>query len=117
MVSRPTTRGSGTRWARFNLSPPAPAQNDDGLFELSFRDERYLPFEGAGAICQLHLQMPAGVAAFDYSTIFRRDPALEIHGSRHWCGILLELKQRVKSWSSHANSDSDVDQFFKLLEF
>jgi hypothetical protein len=45
------------------------AQNDDGLFELTFRDERYLPFEGAGVICQLHLQFPAGVTAFDYSTV------------------------------------------------
>lgn len=45
------------------------AQNDDGLFELSFRDERYLPFEGAGAISQWHLQMPSGVTPFDYSTI------------------------------------------------
>ncbi|PYK36560.1 MAG: hypothetical protein DME54_00380 [Verrucomicrobia bacterium] len=26
------------------------AQNDSGVFELSFRDERYLPFEGADAI-------------------------------------------------------------------
>ena len=26
------------------------AQNDSGVFELSIRDERYLPFEGAGAI-------------------------------------------------------------------
>jgi hypothetical protein len=25
-------------------------QNDSGMFELNFRDERYLPFEGAGAI-------------------------------------------------------------------
>ncbi len=45
------------------------AQNDDGLFELSFRDERYLPFEGAGAISQWHLQLPPGVTPFDYSTI------------------------------------------------
>jgi hypothetical protein len=45
------------------------AQNDDGLFELSFRDERYLPFEGAGAISQWHLQMPSGVTPFDFSTI------------------------------------------------
>ncbi len=34
------------------------AQNDDGLFELNFRDERYLPFEGAGALSQWHLQCP-----------------------------------------------------------
>ncbi|MFZ0445444.1 MAG: hypothetical protein WAM95_12655 [Bacillus sp. (in: firmicutes)] len=24
------------------------AQNDSGMFELNFKDERYLPFEGAG---------------------------------------------------------------------
>src|SRR6185503_19522396 len=26
------------------------AQNDSGVFEVSFRDERYMPFEGAGAV-------------------------------------------------------------------
>ena len=45
------------------------AQNDEGLFELNFRDERYLPFEGAGAISQWHLQLPSGVTPFDFSTI------------------------------------------------
>ncbi|HEX5553392.1 MAG TPA: neuraminidase-like domain-containing protein, partial [Chitinophagaceae bacterium] len=30
------------------------AQNDSGLFDLNFRDERYLPFEGAGAISLWH---------------------------------------------------------------
>jgi hypothetical protein len=45
------------------------AQNDDGLFEMSFRDERYLPFEGSGAISQWHLQLPAPYPQFDYSTI------------------------------------------------
>jgi hypothetical protein len=33
------------------------AQNDSGLFELSFRDERYLPFEGAGAISEWALEL------------------------------------------------------------
>jgi hypothetical protein len=45
------------------------AQNDSGLFELNFRDERYLPFEGAGAISLWHLQLPAAVRQFDYNTI------------------------------------------------
>ena len=45
------------------------AQNDDGLFELNFRDERYLPFEGVGAISQWHLQLPSGVTPFDFNTI------------------------------------------------
>jgi hypothetical protein len=45
------------------------AQNDDGLFELNFRDERYLPFEGAGAISQWHLQLVGAVAQFDRAAI------------------------------------------------
>jgi peptidoglycan hydrolase-like protein with peptidoglycan-binding domain len=32
-------------------------QNDSGVFELSFRDERYLPFEGAGAISEWSLEL------------------------------------------------------------
>lgn len=33
------------------------AQNDSGMFELSFRDERYLPFEGAGAISEWSVEL------------------------------------------------------------
>ncbi|MEK6675311.1 MAG: neuraminidase-like domain-containing protein [Planctomycetota bacterium] len=33
------------------------AQNDSGVFELSFRDERYLPFEGAGAVSRWSLEL------------------------------------------------------------
>ncbi|MFN7962436.1 MAG: neuraminidase-like domain-containing protein [Thermoanaerobaculia bacterium] len=33
------------------------AQNDSGVFELSFRDDRYLPFEGAGAISEWSLEL------------------------------------------------------------
>jgi hypothetical protein len=61
------------------------AQNDSGVFELSFRDERYLPFEGAGAVSGWSLELlndppannpdPAApdfgrpLRQFDYSTI------------------------------------------------
>jgi len=54
------------------------AQNDGGLFELNFRDERYMPFEGAGAISKWNLELPGqrddagnikGVRQFDYNTI------------------------------------------------
>jgi hypothetical protein len=34
------------------------AQNDSGVFELNFRDERYLPFEGAGAISTWRVELP-----------------------------------------------------------
>ena len=33
------------------------AQNDSGVFELNFRDERYLPFEGAGVISEWSLEL------------------------------------------------------------
>jgi hypothetical protein len=45
------------------------AQNDAGLFDNNLRDERYLPFEGSGAVSQWHLQLPAPFPQFDYSTI------------------------------------------------
>lgn len=43
-------------------------QNDSGLFELNFNDERYLPFEGAGVISRWTLSLPE-MEQFDYSTI------------------------------------------------
>jgi hypothetical protein len=43
-------------------------QNDSGVFELNFRDERYLPFEGAGAISEWSLELPE-IRQFDYETI------------------------------------------------
>ena len=45
------------------------AQNDSGVFEFSFRDDRYMPFEGAGAISQWRLQLPKTFRPFDYNTI------------------------------------------------
>jgi hypothetical protein len=45
------------------------AQNDSGLFEVNFRDERYLPFEGTGAVSQWLISMPQECNAFDFETI------------------------------------------------
>jgi peptidoglycan hydrolase-like protein with peptidoglycan-binding domain len=44
-------------------------QNDSGVFELNFKDERYLPFEGAGAISKWKLELPADFRQFDYDAI------------------------------------------------
>ncbi|WP_409025070.1 neuraminidase-like domain-containing protein [Flavobacterium sp.] len=44
------------------------AQNDSGVFELNFRDERYLPFENTGAISSWRLELPE-LKQFDYNTI------------------------------------------------
>ncbi|GHO82383.1 Tc toxin subunit A-related protein [Dictyobacter formicarum] len=45
------------------------AQNDSGMFEVNFRDERYLPFEGAGAVSTWRIDMPRDCNAFDFETI------------------------------------------------
>jgi hypothetical protein len=54
------------------------AQNDSGMFELNFRDERYLPFEGAGGISGWSLELfndptqpdfGQPLRQFDYGTI------------------------------------------------
>ena len=45
------------------------AQNDSGLFELNFRDERYLPFEGAGAVSRWRIDLPKDCNGFDFDTI------------------------------------------------
>jgi hypothetical protein len=42
---------------------------DSGMFETNLRDERFLPFEGAGAISTWTLSLPAELPAFDYTTI------------------------------------------------
>jgi hypothetical protein len=42
---------------------------DSGMFELNFRDERYLRFEGAGAISKWRFELPTEFRAFDYASI------------------------------------------------
>jgi hypothetical protein len=43
--------------------------NDSGLFESNLNDERYLPFEGSGAISRWRFELPTEVAQFDHDTI------------------------------------------------
>ena len=50
------------------------AQGDSGLFETNLQDERYLPFEGAGAVGAWSIDLPANPAdgdpqTFDYDSI------------------------------------------------
>jgi len=43
--------------------------NDNGLFELNLHDERYLPFERAGAISTWQLELPSVYSQFDPESI------------------------------------------------
>jgi len=66
------------------------AQNDDGMFELNFRDERYLPFEGAGAISSWHIKLNNELPQFDFSTI--SDVVIHISYTAREGGKLLASK-------------------------
>lgn len=44
-------------------------EDENGVFELNFHDERYLPFEGAGTISKWRLELPDQFRQFDYDTI------------------------------------------------
>ncbi len=74
-----------TRFVENNVPVKAIAassgQNDSGVFELGFRDERYLPFEGAGAISEWSIELFSDFSAtdkdfgrplrqFDYGSIY-----------------------------------------------
>ena len=44
-------------------------QNDSGMFELNFRDERYLPFEFLGAVSRWRIELPPENNFFDMDTL------------------------------------------------
>ena len=58
-----------TNYAATQSIATSTAQNDPGLFEINFHDERYLPFEGAGAISTWQIDLPVDCNAFDFDTI------------------------------------------------
>jgi Tc toxin complex TcA C-terminal TcB-binding domain len=81
-------------------------QNDSGLFETNLRDERYLPFEGAGVISEWQLALPADPSKkepcqFDYNTI--SDAILHVRytareaGGTLKTGAISNLTDRIKN--------------------
>jgi Tc toxin complex TcA C-terminal TcB-binding domain len=104
---------SGSEDDRFNDSfgslqtiVTSTGQNDSGLFETNLRDERYLPFEGAGVISEWQLALPADPSKkepcqFDYNTISDvifhvRYTAREAGGTLK-IGAISNLTERIKN--------------------
>ncbi len=105
------------------------AQNDSGMFELNFRDERYLPFEGCGAISTWRLELPKDVRQFDYDTI--SDVILHIKYTAREGGSTLrglaeaslkdrlsEIKQQLSQTGLHValNMKQDLTSEWLLLK-
>jgi hypothetical protein len=66
------------------------AGNDSGLFEAGARDDRYLPFEGSGAVSRWRLELPAGTPQFDHETI--SDVVLHLRYTARDGGLALRSK-------------------------
>ena len=58
-----------TSYAATRAVATSTGQNDAGLFELNFRDERYLPFEGEGVESLWQLEINKDYAGFDIHTL------------------------------------------------
>jgi hypothetical protein len=60
-----------TNFAAMQSVVTSHAQNDSGMFELNFRDERYMPFEGAGVISRWRIELTQDkqMRQFDHDTI------------------------------------------------
>jgi len=83
-----------TNYAATQSMATSTASNDSGMFELNFRDERYLPFEGAGLISTWLIEMPLDCNAFDFETI--TDVVINVrYTSRYGGDNLRDLARKV----------------------
>ena len=64
-----TGEGSQPDWRQNQQIAISKGTNDNGLFVLNFQDERYLPFEGTGAISHWTLSMPKASNPINFDTI------------------------------------------------
>ncbi len=84
-------QGGDPRFTYFNGSTAAiatsHAQDDSGVFTVNFRDERYLPFETAGAVSTWMITMPPACNAFDFDTI--TDVVLKLSYTARYGGDLM----------------------------
>jgi hypothetical protein len=72
------------------------AQNDTGMFEPNPAEEKYLAFEGAGAISTWHLELLGEPRQFDYDTI--ADVVLTIRYSARAEGNQTDAKKAARDW-------------------
>lgn len=87
------------------------AQNDSGMFEVNFRDERYLPFEGGGAVSRWRIELPKETNAFDFNTL--SDVVLHLKYTAREGGEI--LKRSAKEAIEKSISDRDNAPLARLF--
>jgi hypothetical protein len=58
-----------TNWNNSQMIAVSNGVNDSGMFEVSFNDQRYLPFEGTGAVSNWRLSMPESTNLFNFASV------------------------------------------------
>jgi hypothetical protein len=81
-------------------------QRDTGLFELNFRDERYLPFEFEGAISRWRLELPPENNFYEIDTM--SDAAIQINYTAREGGEPLRSAARAAAASHLPDSGRRV---------
>ena len=72
--------------------------NDSGMFETNFRDERFLPFAGAGAMSTWKLDLPNDYRTFDYDTI---------------SDVILQIRYTARQGVEPAKAKAALDEIFQ----
>ncbi|MFE6063813.1 neuraminidase-like domain-containing protein [Streptomyces sp. NPDC056431] len=96
-------------------------QDDAGLFDGTLRDERFLPFEGAGAIGEWQLSLPDSFRQFDYATI--SDVVMQLRytardgGATLAAAAVAELHKALGSWLHTAGGTGLYRHFSARREF
>jgi hypothetical protein len=93
-----------TNWVAMQSIATSHAQNDSGMFELNFGDERYLPYDGAGAISRWRIELPKDCNAFDFETL--SDVVLHVKYTARKGGEI--LKKAAKIALQHENVMTDI---------
>lgn len=94
------------------------AQSDSGMFETNLKDERLLPFEGAGvAGSQWQLSLPSSVRQFDFDTI--TDVIIHVRYTAREGGNVLEASavQNLQTLINKAQTVGSVRLFSVRQEF
>jgi hypothetical protein len=73
-------------------------QGDSGLFEANLHDERYLPFEGQGAISSWSIELLGKPRPFDYDTI---------------ADLILTIRYTARPGGSRASAEQASDTWLK----
>jgi hypothetical protein len=84
-------------------------QNDTGMFELNFRDERYLPFEYSGAVSCWRIELPIENNFFNMETI--NNVILNLNFMAREGGEV--LRQSANKYAQESLSDTGV-RFFDI---